>query len=108
MTIGCDADSANIFMFAEFAIAMHEKQKKADSLAWTAYFNHFIRMQTVYLARWGNNPPRGFDLYNFAAPILQGSIFDIQSKFKLIGDDETKLKQCMKESLRKVFGLDMS
>lgn len=105
-TVGGDADSANIFMFAEFALAMDEAKYPTHGTSWLAYLNHFVRMQDIYMARYGENPPRRFKDYRAPSPILKGSLREIQSIYDKVGDDVEKLKCRMRTNLRVVFGME--
>lgn len=111
---GGDVDSANVFLFAEMALAVIEtaaQQENAPGLSelwreradfWIQFVNVFVRMQSIYLARWPEEEdPKCFNCYGKLArpPSLARVPRDIADEFEEIGQDIELLRHKMKQNL---------
>lgn len=96
----CDADSAMLFMFAEFAFAAVHR----GHAEWTPFLNPFVRMQAAYIARWRRVGLREH-FWAYAAPpaaavIERHELDRIRQAYACLGSDPCLLRRQMHINLR--------
>ncbi len=111
-TMTCDADSAQMFLFAEMVLAVldtsrknHDKEWVERTAFWRPRLNAFVRMQKIYLKRWkvltcdcsqceccielykqmkDFIDPKCFDSYGGAIPPLHGNYSSLIKPFRAL------------------------
>lgn len=102
-----DPDSANLFFFAEFAIAIVEIGVSgliSEEIAqfWRCRVNMFARMQAIYLKRWESRGPRRFAEYDSSAPQLLTVPEEVLCPYRAAGDDPRALDALIVGQIRKM------
>ncbi len=69
-TLAGHPDSANIFLFAEFALLCLELDPPLNPQAWEPLFPYLVKANAVFVRRFGPVRPRDLQVYNTVSPGL--------------------------------------
>ncbi|MCB9852571.1 MAG: hypothetical protein H6819_05710 [Phycisphaerales bacterium] len=98
----CDADSAFVFFFGQFALAVLEHARDRSDRRWRereAYWrrllNVFVRMQTLFLERWTpEKDPKCFRLYDgTSCPLTSGRVDAVRKVYHVLNDEHALVDQ---------------